>query len=278
MKKLFDEVSAASSKSTTRTYSTSFSLGIYFLDRRFHQSIYGIYGFVRYADEIVDSFHDYDRKTLFEEFKDETYKAIDRKISLNPILNSFQHVVHNYGIDRNLIDSFLQSMETDLHQNVHSLSSFNQYIYGSSEAVGLMCLRIFTFGDDGLYNRLAPAAMKLGAAFQKVNFLRDAKADFEELGRSYFPGVDLRKLTVSEKRKIEADIKQDFEEALAGIRELPKGARKGVYIAYFYYIKLFRKIIEAPTEVLMSERIRISNANKLVLMLSSSVRHQLNLI
>lgn len=278
MKELFDKISAKSSKTTTLAYSTSFSLGIQFLGRKFHNPIYGIYGFVRFADEIVDSFHDYDKETLLDRFEQDTRLAIEERISLNPILNSFQHVVNQYDIEWELIDSFLKSMKMDLKQEFHDQLSYEDYILGSAEVVGLMCLRVFTEGDKELYNRLKPAAMKLGAAFQKVNFLRDAQADFEGLGRTYFPDVDMENFLTEDKKKIEEDIEDDFRQALQGIRQLPPSSRRGVYLAYFYYQQLFSKIKGLPAHRILGERVRIPNGRKMTLMLQSLVRHQLNLL
>ena len=275
-KALFDQVSAACSRLTTRQYSTSFSMGIYFLDRKYHQPIYSIYGFVRYADEIVDSFEGYDQAYLLKKFRSDTYEAIEQGISLNPILNAYQNVVHRFGIEQELTDTFLNSMEMDLHQTAYTRKSYESYILGSAEVVGLMCLRVFTEGDEGIYRALKPAAMKLGAAFQKVNFLRDARADYEELGRSYFPGVDLTAFTNDAKHQIEAEIEADFRAALEGIKELPRGARRGVYLAYVYYKRLFKKIKSVPPERVMAERIRIPNLQKLSLTFKSLIRHRLN--
>lgn len=273
MKTLFDNVSAATGKLVTRTYSTSFSLGIYCLGRKLHNPIYGIYGFVRLADEIVDSFHGYDKKTLLDEFEAETWKAIERRISLNPVLNSFQDAVNRYGIERHLIESFLASMRMDLRRSAHSKDSYETYILGSAEVVGLMCLRVFTDGNEKAYQRLRPSAMHLGAAFQKVNFLRDLKNDFSNLGRSYFPGVDLNRFSDEDKKAIEAEIRNDFDEALKGIRQLPASSRFGVYVAYVYYCRLFRKIQSLPSRAVISERIRIPNHEKISLLVSSYFRH-----
>ena len=278
MKQLFDDVSFACSKITTRAYSTSFSLGIRFLDRRFHDPIYAIYGFVRCADEIVDSFHGYNKAGLLEEFKAHTRNAIQEGISTNPILNSFQSVVKKYGIEGDLIERFFASMEADLNQTTYTDASYEQYIFGSAEVVGLMCLRVFTENDQRLYQRLKPAARKLGAAFQKVNFLRDMKEDYLVLGRTYFPGVNFLNFTRQEKEKIIADISSDFEEALRGIRLLPVSSRKGVYLAYFYYQKLFIMIRNTPVEKSLTTRIRIPNHKKIGLMFQSIIRHQLNLL
>ncbi len=278
MKQLYDDVSAACSKYTTTLYSTSFSLGIRFLGKRLHTSIYSIYGFVRFADEIVDSFHDYDKALLLTEFKDETWKAIDRGISINPILNSFQFVVNKYNIERELIDKFFESMEADLEQTTHTQASYNNYILGSAEVVGLMCLRVFTENDNKLYLQLKHPAMKLGAAFQKVNFLRDVNADYRVLGRTYFPGVNFEQFSAYEKEQIQSDIENDFREALTGIKKLPRPSRRGVYLAYYYYRKLFLMIKKTPPERVLNMRIRIADHKKLGLMFQSMVRHQLNIL
>ncbi len=278
MKSLFDEVSVECSKLTTKRYSTSFSLGIYFLKSHLRKPVYSIYGFVRFADEIVDSFHGYDKKNLLYKFRKETFEAIDNRISLNPILNAFQETVHQYGIDLSLIDIFLHSMEMDLEHKEYDSVQFKEYILGSAEVVGLMCLHVFTEGDKELYETLKPFAMKLGAAFQKINFLRDIKADYELLGRIYFPDINMLEFTVNEKQIIEADIEKDFNEALIGIRKLPAAAKEGVYLAYFYYRALFKKIKNIPAKQILSKRIRISNGHKISLMLNSMLRFQMNLI
>ncbi|MBK6523538.1 MAG: phytoene/squalene synthase family protein [Sphingobacteriaceae bacterium] len=277
MKLLFDKVSYATSKLTTRTYSTSFSLGIHCL-KSIHEPIYNIYGFVRFADEIVDSFHDYDKRLLFDEFRQETYKAIDRGISLNPVLNSFQKVVKEYKIEIELIDCFLDSMEMDLTQQFHSEDSYKNYILGSAEVVGLMCLRVFTNGDEDSYQKLKPSAMKLGSAFQKINFLRDLKDDYKTLGRIYFPNVDIARLTAKEKAEIELDIEADFRAALEGIKQLPTTSRFGVYVAYVYYYALFTKIKGIPSYRIMLERIRISNYQKVGLLARSYFKHSLRML
>ena len=277
MKQIFDHVSASCSKLTTRRYSTSFSLGIRFLSKKFHNPIYGVYGFVRLADEIVDSFHDYDKVYLMKKFRADTVDALENKISLNPILNSFQQTVHSYGIEWELIDTFLISMETDLKSTVHDKESYDRYILGSAEVVGLMCLRIFTELDSNLYDALKPSAMKLGSAFQKINFLRDLKADYYDLGRTYFPEVDFEKFSSAEKEIIQADIEGEFNAALEGIKELPVSSRTGVYLAYIYYRKLFSKIKETPAEKVMSTRIRIPDINKVGLLFQSVIRLKLNL-
>lgn len=278
MKSLFDNVSVQCSKLTTRTYSTSFSLGIYFLKNKLRNPIYSIYGFVRFADEIVDSFEGYDKKYLLKKFKDETYEAIKSRISLNPILNSFQQVVHQYNISNDLIETFLQSMEMDLEKIHYTSEKYNEYILGSAEVVGLMCLHVFTEGDKNLYEELKPFAMKLGAAFQKINFLRDMKADYQILGRTYFPNVDMKRFSSSTKRKIENEIEQDFKEALIGIKKLPSSAKGGVYLAYVYYNSLFKKIKKLPAQKIFSERIRISNGEKFGLMLNSMLKYKTNLL
>ncbi|MEN9302299.1 MAG: hypothetical protein RL264_728 [Bacteroidota bacterium] len=278
MKQAFDHISQEMSKLTTRHYSTSFSLGIRFLHKDLHQPIYSIYGFVRLADEIVDSFHDYNKAQLLADFKIETYKAIDQGISLNPILNAFQWVVNKYQIPTDLIETFLQSMEMDLSKAEYSKEQYDKYILGSAEVVGLMCLKIFVEGNDAEYERLKPSAMKLGSAFQKINFLRDLKADYHELGRTYFPGIELREFNATVKKEIEADIEKDFHEGYLGILQLPKKARFGVYMAYKYYFKLFRKIRNTPAQLILNERVRIPNHRKFRILLTSFVRHNLNLL
>ena len=278
MKVLYDNVSTSCSKMITEVYSTSFSIGINFLKSEFRAPVYGIYGFVRLADEIVDSFHDFDKEFLLQKIRKDTVEAIRDKISINPILNCFQEVVHTYNIEWELIDSFLKSMEMDLKQKEHSSDSYENYIFGSAEVVGLMCLRVFTEGDSKLYDELKPFAMKLGAAFQKVNFLRDLKADYQDLGRTYFPGVNFEHLSFKEKEIIQNEIEADFEQALIGIKLLPSGARRGVYLAYYYYRKLFLLIKETPPEKVMNARIRIPDHDKIGLMFRSLVRHQFNLL
>lgn len=277
-KNIFDQLSIETSKATTKKYSTSFAWAIHCLDKKFHNAIYSIYGFVRCADEIVDTFHQYDKKILLDDFKQQTYQAIERKISLNPILNSFQQVVHNYKIDFKLIDCFLKSMETDLHQATHSKVSYDQYIVGSAEVVGLMCLKVFTENNVALYESLKPAAMKLGAAFQKVNFLRDLKNDYEILGRTYFPSLNINSFSEKEKKEIENEIKKDFIDALNGIKNLPLSSRFGIYTAYSYYKKLFRKIESASPSTVMNRRIRIPNHQKIRLLIISYFRNKLHLL
>ena len=277
-KTLFDKVSYQCSRATTHAYSTSFSMGIRSLGKRFRDPVYAIYGFVRFADEIVDTFHDYDKALLMSRFREDTVRAIEDKISLNPILNSFQEVYHTYNIDWELVDTFLRSMEMDLHEQEYDRAGFETYILGSAEVVGLMCLKVFTSGDQAEYDRLKPYAMRLGAAFQKINFLRDLKADYENLGRAYFPQLDLSRFGESEKYQIEREIAEDFDEAYKGILMLPKDARFGVYVAYTYYTRLFQKIKSLPSHRIMEERIRIPNQKKFALILKSFVQHNLNLL
>ncbi|MFZ4798606.1 MAG: phytoene/squalene synthase family protein [Bacteroidia bacterium] len=278
MKSLFDNVSVQCSKLTTRAYSTSFSLGIYFLDNKLRDPIYSIYGFVRFADEIVDSFDGYDKRYLLEKFKSETYEAIEKKISMNPILNSFQQVVNQYKISHDLIETFLESMQMDLEKVDYSSEKYNQYILGSAEVVGLMCLHVFTEGNIKLFDELKPFSMKLGAAFQKVNFLRDMKDDYQILGRAYFPGIDMTNFSNCAKLKIEKEIEIDFREALQGIKKLPSSSRGGVYLAYVYYNSLFKKIKNVPPQKILNERIRISNGEKFGLMLNSMFQFKMNLL
>lgn len=278
MKHIYDQVAVASSKLITRTYSTSFSLGIYFLDRKIHNDIYAIYGFVRLADEIVDSFHGFEQEKMMAEIRKDTENAIKNKISINPVLNAFQLTVNCYQIEWELIDTFLKSMEMDLTKEIHDSNSFNDYVLGSAEVVGLMCLRVFTNNNNEHYESLKDSAMRLGAAFQKVNFLRDLKQDYQDLGRSYFPEIDLSKFTVADKAKIEDEIIADFDAALEGIKRLPKCAKLGVYLAYIYYRALFNKIVKLSPGRVMHERIRIPNYSKFGLMFDSIIRYKLNLI
>lgn len=278
MKQLFDDISQEMSRLTTKRYSTSFSLGISFLHKDLHKPIYSIYGFVRFADEIVDSFHGFDKQKLLSDFKDETYKSISEGISLNPILNSFQWVVNKYDIPHELIETFLNSMEMDLSDHVYDKLTYDKYILGSAEVVGLMCLKIFVEGNNSEYERLKPFAMKLGSAFQKINFLRDLKADYQELGRTYFPGINMDEFNSTVKKEIEADIEVDFELGLEGIKMLPHKARFGVYMAYKYYFKLFKKIKQTDAEVILTERVRIPNRRKFRILLTSFLRHNLNLL
>ncbi|NBC82592.1 MAG: squalene/phytoene synthase family protein [Bacteroidetes bacterium] len=278
MKSLYDKVSFKTSMYTTNTYSTSFSMGIRFLHMRFHQAIYGIYGFVRLGDEIVDTFHDYNKKALLERFRRDVDEAIEEKISLNPILNSFQHVVHKYNIEKELIDLFINSMEMDLDKQAYDQSGYKRYILGSAEVVGLMCLRVFCAGDDALYNNLKPFAMSLGSAYQKINFLRDLKADYQHLGRTYFPNVDLNEFNENHKKQIEQDIENDFRNGLKGIKKLPQEAKFGVYLSYIYFYGLFRKIKKTPSREILKRRIRISNRRKYYLLARSIMVYKLRLL
>ena len=278
MKELFDQVSIKCSKITTHQYSTSFSLGIRCLDKQLRDPICAIYGFVRFADEIVDTFHEYDKEGLLQRFKDDTYRAIEEGISLNPILNSFQQVVRQYNIETSLIDQFLYSMEMDLNPLTYDSSKYEEYILGSAEVVGLMCLRVFCNGEQKQYDELSPYAMKLGSAFQKINFLRDLREDYLTLGRTYFPGVELQYFNDSHKLEIEADIEKDFKMGLAGIKKLPYSAKFGVYLAYIYYYSLFKKIKRTPSAHVMKRRIRIPNQQKFSLLFYTYLKHRLNLL
>ena len=278
MKTLYDRVSMKSSKLVTNAYSTSFSMGIKFLASRFHNPIYAIYGFVRLADEIVDSFHDFDKAKLLNEFKRDTYQAIEEGISMNPILQSFQEVANKFGIENYLIETFLKSMEMDLHKSEYDQNGYEDYILGSAEVVGLMCLRVFTEGDTKRYEELKPFAMKLGSAFQKINFLRDLHADSEGLGRMYFPQLRNQNFTEAIKKEIEADVAADFALGYQGIKMLPKDARFGVYVAYIYYSKLLNKITQLPAECIMEERVRISDQHKYALFFGSFLRHSFNML
>ncbi|MBD2756260.1 phytoene/squalene synthase family protein [Spirosoma validum] len=278
MMALFDKTALECSKLITERYSTSFTLGIKTLDRKFHLPIYAIYGFVRYADEIVDTFHEFDKKTLLERFKHDTYQAIEEGISLNPVLQSFQIVVRQYKIEHDLIDAFLKSMEMDLYYQEYDTNNYNDYIYGSAEVVGLMCLRVFCEGNCDEFDRLREPARKLGSAFQKVNFLRDLKSDYVERGRTYFPGVDLNNFNRDAKQHIESDIQSDFDEAYLGIIKLPRGARMGVYLAYIYYQTLFNKIKRLPASRIQNERVRVPNPQKIALLAQTYVKYQLNYI
>ncbi len=278
MKNLYDHISRKASKITTRAYSTSFSMGIRLFNQKYHDPIYAIYGFVRLADEIVDTFHEYDKKTLLEEFRRDTVLAIKRGISLNPILQSFQETVNEYNIEWPLIDRFLKSMEMDLNELEYDQQLFEEYILGSAEVVGLMCLRVFTEGNEGMYQELKIPAMRLGSAFQKINFLRDMHADHHHLGRTYFPNLDMNNFNQDVKQSIEMDIEKDFQDGLEGIRKLPMGARYGVYVAYVYYYNLFKKIKRIQSEKLLNERIRVPNPAKYGMLISSYLRYRLNLM
>jgi len=277
-KSVFDQISYDTSCLTTKRYSTSFSMAIRLLGKRFREPIYNVYGFVRFADEIVDSFHGYDKSTLLRRFEEDTFLAIDEKISLNPILNSFQQTVNKYEIDHSLIHTFLKSMRMDLDQQQHDKKSYDEYILGSAEVVGLMCLRIFCDGDHALYETLTPAAMKLGSAFQKINFLRDLKEDTLELNRCYFPELSIHAFNSESKRSIENDIDADFHAGFEGIKKLPKHSRFGVYLAFIYYRSLYRKIQALCAERVLKERIRIPDSQKMVLLATSYIRHNLNIL
>lgn len=278
MKKLFDDLSYKVSKETTKQYSTSFSLGIMALSAKIRNPIYAIYGYVRLADEIVDSFNDYDKEALLLRYKDETFQALEDKISLNPILQSFQQTVHRYKIDYRLIEQFLKSMEMDLQKIDYDSELYKEYILGSAEVVGLMCLHIFTDGNALEFEKLKPYAMKLGSAFQKVNFLRDMKDDYLVLGRCYFPNVDITYFDNTVKSHIEKEIEAEFNEALEGIKKLPGSSRFGVYLAFRYYISLFQKIKKISAHRIINQRIRISNGKKLSLMMSSYLQYKISFL
>ena len=278
MMEIFHEVSSQCSRITTERYSTSFSSAIKLLNKELRMPIYNIYGFVRFADEIVDTFHNYNKAELLEAFKIETYAAIERGISLNPILHSFQQVVNYYDIDHELIEAFFASMESDLSKFTYDDQGYRDYIYGSAEVVGLMCLCVFCDGNKTQYLELKPYAKALGAAFQKVNFLRDIKADSEGLKRVYFPGVDFSNFTLRDKRAIEQDIQNDFSMAYEGILKLPMKARFGVYVAYKYYLSLFKKIKKSQPDTLLEDRIRIPNFSKAMIVMRAGLRSQLNIL
>ena len=274
----FHDVSQACSKNTTEKYSTSFSSAIKLLHKDLRQPIFNIYGFVRFADEIVDTFHEHDKGLLLNEFKTATYEAIQRGISLNPILHSFQLTVNKFNIDHKLIEAFLYSMELDLNERKYDRAGYEEYIYGSAEVVGLMCLYVFCEGDELIYEQLKPAAKSLGAAFQKVNFLRDLKADYEGLERVYFPNCDFRNFTKQDKINIETDIQKDFDDAYLGIVNLPIKARFGVYVAYKYYLSLFKKIKQLQPQNIMLQRVRIPDYGKMYIVAKAGLRSQLNLL
>ncbi len=273
---LFHKVSHQCSKITTEGYSTSFSSAIRMLHADLRMPVYDIYGFVRFADEIVDTFHEFDKHSLLAQFKKETYEAIERGISLNPILHSFQITVNKYNIDHALIEAFFNSMEMDLSEKEYDAACYSTYIYGSAEVVGLMCLYVFCNGDEMEYEKLKPSAQSLGAAFQKINFLRDLKADHEQLNRTYFPGVNFKKFTEEDKRTIEEDIEEDLKKAYEGILMLPVKAKFGVYVAYKYYRSLFRRIQQAQPQILLQNRVRISNTFKAVILLKAGLRSSFN--
>ena len=275
---LFHQLSEQCSKATTEKYSTSFSSAIKLLQKELRPHIFNIYGFVRFADEIVDSFHQHDKATLLAEFKRETFFAIERKISLNPILNSFQLTVHHYNIPHHLITSFFKSMEMDLKKESYSGNDYKEYIYGSAEVVGLMCLIVFCEGNMEMYNHLQPSAQSLGAAFQKVNFLRDVKSDYQQLNRIYFPGVDFKNFSSQMKMEIESDIATDFNNAFIGIVNLPVNSKFAVYVAYKYYLSLFKKIKRTHAGNLLQKRIRIPAYIKAIIVAKASIKGQLNML
>lgn len=279
MKTIFDLVSYKCSKLVTTSYSTSFSLAVKMLAPSIRKDIYNIYGFVRFADEIVDSFHDYDKETLFDQFENDLHLALSNKISLNPILNSFQHTVHKYKISKELIDSFMYSMRLDLTKKVYTTEEeYKEYIYGSADVVGLMCLQVFVQADEEKYKELKEAAMSLGSAFQKVNFLRDLKADYDVLERTYFPNTNFDQLDEVSKTRIVDEIEEDFRKGYEGIVKLPVEARFGVYTAYRYYIKLLQKLKNTPPLEIKNKRIRVPNYQKFGLLARSYVNYRLNLL
>jgi hypothetical protein len=273
--RLFDETSKDISKRISLNYSTSFSLGIKLLSKDFRWAVFSTYGFVRVADEIVDTFHGHNKDRLLADFKNQTYQAIQEGISTNPVLHSFQLAANQFGIENNLIEPFFKSMEEDLDTTSHSVNSYEEYIYGSAEVVGLMCLKIFCNGNNSQYDELVPYARSLGAAFQKVNFLRDIKSDVEERGRVYFPGVDFSNFTDENKLEIIQDVKKDFDHAFIGIKMLPIGCRLGVYTAYIYYLKLLEKIERTTANEVLQSRIRIPNSQKMVLLAKSYVQERM---
>jgi phytoene synthase len=275
---LFTDTSLACAQLITRRYSTSFSLGIRTLDKGLHRAIYAVYGFVRWADEIVDTFHSRDKAALLAEFERDTYTAIAAGFSLNPVLHAFQWAVNAYQIDHEFIDAFLRSMEMDLEDRNYRQELYEQYIYGSAEVVGLMCLRVFCQGQPALFEQLKAPARRLGAAFQKVNFLRDIRSDYEERGRVYFPGLRYEQFDDAAKQAVEADIRADFEAAYEGIRGLPRTARLGVYLAYIYYLKLFHKLRQAPATQVLAERVRLPDNTKLLLLAGSWLRYRLRVV
>ena len=279
MKAIFDNVSYDCSKSVTNAYSTSFSLATKMLSKTIRQDIYNIYGFVRFADEIVDSFHDFDKQYLFDKFEEDLKLALEQKISLNPILNSFQHTFHHYSIDISLVNSFMKSMRMDLHKSKYlNIEEYKDYIYGSADVVGLMCLKVFVKGDKEKYEGLKETAMALGSAFQKVNFLRDLKADHDDLNRTYFPNTDLNNLDEASKKDIINDIESDFALGLEGIKKLPMEAKFGVFMAYRYYSQLLKKLKQTPALEMKNARIRVPNYKKIEILTRSYVKFQLNLL
>ena len=272
-KKLFDDISKKISKIITNTYSTSFSFAIRLLNKRLHDPIYAIYGFVRLGDEIVDSFHEYNKKKLMQEFRDATKNAIEDHISLNPILHNFQEIVCKYEIEWELINDFLESMEYDLEEKTYDNKKYKKYIKGSAEAVGLMCLKVFCYKKDGLYQDLEEFARYLGSAFQKINFLRDIGNDYYNLQRTYFPEIDIERFNEEKKKDIENDIEKEFKKALYGINNLPQSSKKGVYLAYIYYLELLKKIKKIGAKEILEKRIRISNTKKIILLFRSYLKY-----
>ena len=279
MKSIFDKVSNDCSKLVIKRYSTSFYFSSSLLSKTIRQDIFNIYGFVRLADEIVDTFHEYPKKELLEDFEKELWRSVDNKISLNPILNSFQHTVNKYSIPKDLINSFLESMKMDLEKKEYnSVEEYRKYIYGSADVVGLMCLKVFVKGSESSFTELSPFAISLGSAFQKVNFLRDLKDDSNVLNRVYFPNVDMNNFNEKSKKEIILEIEKDFENAVKGIVKLPKNSKFAVYIAYRYYNKLLKKLKRTSSENIVKKRIRIHNLQKFIVIARSYVKYQLNLI
>ena len=279
MKALFDQISFECSRNVTKAYSTSFASAVRMLAPSIRQDIYNIYGFVRFADEIVDTFHEYNKEALFGFFEDDLQKALDNKISLNPVLNSFQATVHKYAIPKSLIDAFMKSMKQDLYKKEYTtFDEYSDYIYGSADVVGLMCLKVFVKGIDAKYEELKNSAMRLGSAFQKVNFLRDLKADYEELNRTYFPNTDLNCLNEESKQQIIAEIEADFEAGFKGILKLPMEAKFGVYTAYVYYKKLLTKLKKTPSMEIKNTRIRVPDYEKVGLLANCYLKYRLNLL
>lgn len=278
MKSVFDNYSFDASKHVTRSYSTSFYAGVRCLDKKIRNDIHAIYGLVRFADEIVDSFHDFDKETLLNEFEADAFEAIERKVSINPILNSFQATINKYSIEHELIKQFFHSMRMDLTPMEYTRDKYEEYILGSAEVVGLMCLRIFVYGNVEEYEALKPSAMKLGSAFQKINFLRDIKDDFNDLGRIYFPGIEADSITCEDKKRIEDEIEQEFKEAYSGIKQLPKSSRFGVYLSYIYYLSLLKRIKRRSIDDLFDTRVRVSDSQKAILFAKSYIRNTVNLL
>lgn len=279
MKVLFDQVSQQCSRLVTEQYSTSFSLATRMLSTEIRQDIYNIYGFVRFADEIVDTFHNYNKPVLFDRFEEALKQALHDKISLNPILNSFQETVHKYHIDQHYIKAFMQSMRWDLSKKTYSTQEeYREYIYGSADVVGLMCLKVFVKGDDVLFESLKVSAMSLGSAFQKVNFLRDLKADYDHLERTYFPNVDMNDFNEDSKKTIIAEIEEDFRQGLSGIFQLPDEAKFGVYTAYKYYLRLLKKLKRIPSTQIKTKRVRVPNYQKVDVLARSFIRYQFNIL